>query len=117
MKYTPAPWKMRPNGDMSSAPRGGKAQQVCSISWSGGNNDDRPGNGRLIENAPLLCEALDDIVLLCSQPSIVETIRKNAKLLPKALQIMESAKTVLQQATGRKQLAWPGADPTRPKLE
>ena len=117
MKYTPGPWKMRPNGDMSSAPRGGKATSVCSISWGMSASDDKPGNARLIQTAPQMSEALDELMLLVTTPTVSQAILGNPKLLPKAKQIIENAKIVLEAATGEPQAVWPRVDHAKPKLE
>jgi hypothetical protein len=117
MRYTPGPWKMRPNGDISSAPRAGKATQVCSISWGMSASEEKPGNARLIQAAPQMSEALDELMLLVSQPTVAAAIMGNAKLLPKARQIVENARIVMEAASGEPQPAWPRVDPSRPKLE
>ncbi len=117
MKYTPGPWKMRPNGDISSAPRGGKAVSVCSVSWGMSASEDKPGNARLIQASPQMSEALDELMLLVTTPTVSQAILANAKLLPKAKQIIENAKIVLEAATGEPQAVWPRVDHTKPKLE
>jgi hypothetical protein len=117
MRYTPGPWKLRPNGDMSSAPRGGKATQVCSISWGTGSTEEKPGNARLIQCAPQMSEALDELMLLVSTPTVATAIMSNPKLVAKARQIVDNARLVIEGATGEPQPAWPRVDPVKPKLE
>ena len=117
MKYTPGPWKMRPNGDMSSAPRGGKATSVCSISWGMSASDDKAGNARLIQASPQMSEALDELMLLVASPTVSAAIMGNPKLLPKAKQIIDNARLVLEQAIGEPQAVWPRIDHAKPKLE
>ncbi len=117
MKYTPGPWKLRPNGDMSSAPRGGKATQVCSISWGVSASDDKPGNARLIQCAPQMSEALDELIMLVTTPTVSQAILGNPKVLPKAKQIIDNARLVIEQATAEPQAVWPRVDHAKPKLE
>jgi len=49
-RYTPGPWKIRPNGELWSYSRGGSPQQIGTMFWSG-KSEERDGNGRIIAGA------------------------------------------------------------------
>ncbi|GAB4186924.1 MAG: hypothetical protein OHK0024_27360 [Thalassobaculales bacterium] len=114
MRYTPGPWKIRTNGEITAHGRG-SAGSIGSISWSG-RTEDRAGNLKLVAAAPQMSEALDELYLLVCQRPVAEAIAADAKLLAKARLILENARTILAEATGKPVRPWPQTDPRDTRL-
>jgi len=115
-RYTPGPWKMRGSGELWSYSRGDTPTEIGTISWTG-NIEEREGNSRMIASASDLCESLDEVMLILGQPEVVEVILSNPKIAAKSKMIMETARTTLQEATGKPLPEWPKYDPHDKRLE
>ena len=115
-RYTPGPWKMRPNGELRSYSRGDAPTAIGTMSWTG-TADEREGNARIISTAADLCESLDELMLIVSQPEVIEAIRQARKISTKSQMIIENARVSLEEATGRKLPEWPKRDPNDKRLE
>jgi len=115
-RYTPGPWKIRPNGDLWSYSRGGAPRQIGTMSWSG-KAEDRDGNSRLVAGAVDLCESLDELMLIISQPEVVEAIEGSPRIAAKSRMIIENARTSIEEVTGKRLPEWPKRDPHDRRLE
>lgn len=115
-RYTPGPWKIRPNGELWSYSRGSAPQQVGTMYWSG-RADERDGNARLIAGAVDLCESLDELMLIISQPEVIAAIQSTARISAKSRMIIENARTALEEVTGKRLPEWPAHDPRDRRLE
>ncbi|HEY9567797.1 MAG TPA: hypothetical protein VIR38_06895 [Thalassobaculum sp.] len=115
-RYTPGPWKIRPNGELWSYSRGGAPQQIGTMFWSG-KGEEREGNGRIIAGAVNVCESLDELMLIVSQPEVVAAIAAAPRIAAKARMIIESARESLEEATGKRLPEWPKRDPHDRSLE
>ena len=56
-------------------------------------------------------------MMLVTTPTVSQAILGSPKLLPKAKQIIDNARLVIEQATGEQQAVWPRVDHAKPKLE
>lgn len=115
-RYTPGPWKIRPSGELWSYSRGENPSEIGTMSWTG-KPEERDGNGRIIAGAAGMVESLDEIMLLLSQPEVVEVIQNTPRISAKAKMVMESAREALEEATGKKLPEWPKGDPHDHRLE
>ena len=115
-RYTPGPWKMRPSGEIWSYSRGSSPSQVGTMSWSS-KPEERDGNARIVASAADLCESLDEVMLIISQPEIVEVIENTPRISAKSRMILETARTTLQEATGKRLPEWPKRDKHDRRLE
>ena len=115
-RYTPGPWKMRPNGELWSYSRGGAPQQVGTMSWTG-KPEERDGNSRIIAGAAELCESLDELMLIISQPEVVAAIEESPRIAAKSRMIIENARSSLAEVTGKQLPEWPKRDPHDRRLE
>lgn len=112
MRYTPGPWRMKSNGELWSYPRGGAPSQIGQMYWSG-KNEDRAGNSRLVSFSADLCEGLQELYQLVSQPHVAAAIKSDQRVFGKARLILDNARATLEQATGEKLPDWPHLDPTK----
>lgn len=115
-KYTPGPWRMNQNGELWSYARGAAPAQIGTMSWSG-EATERQGNAQIIAGAADLSESLDEVMLLVSQPEVVEALLASERLQTRARMILDNARTVLKEATGREFPEWPLRDPSDTRLE
>lgn len=115
-RYTPGPWKMRPNGELWSYSRGAAPQEVGTMSWSG-KPEERDGNSRIIAGAVDLCESLDELMLIVAQPEVVAAIASTDRISAKARMIIENARTTLEEVTGKRLPEWPKRDPHDRRLD
>lgn len=115
-KYTPGPWKMRPNGELWSHSRGSGPRLIGTMAWDG-LPADRDGNARILANAVELAENLDEIMLIVSQPEVIQAILGSPRIATRSRMILENARTVLEATTGRQLPQWPRSDPTDKRLE
>jgi hypothetical protein len=115
-RYTPGPWKIRPNGELWSYSRGGAPQQIGTMYWSG-KSEERDGNARIIAGAADLCESLDELRLIVSQPEVVSAIQSSPRIAAKSRMIIENARTSLEEVTGKRLPEWPKRDPHDRRLE
>lgn len=115
-RYTPGPWKIRPNGELWSYSRGGSPQQIGTMSWSG-KADQRDGNSRLIAGAVELCESLDELMLIITQPEVITAIQSSPRIAARSRMIIENARTALAEVTGKHLPEWPKGDPHDRRLE
>lgn len=115
-RYTPGPWKMRPNGELWSYQRGGNPSPIGTMSWSG-KPEERDGNARIIAGAADLSESMDELMLIICQPEVVAAIQNCDRIAAKSRMIIENARTTLEEVTGRKLPEWPKRDPHDTRLE
>lgn len=115
-RYTPGPWKIRPNGELWSYSRGGAPQQIGTMYWSG-KAEERDGNARIIAGAAELCDSLDELMLIISQPEVVEAIQSTPRISAKSRMIIENARASLEEVTGKRLPEWPKRDPHDHSLE
>ena len=115
-KYTPGPWKMRPNGELWSYSRGEAPELIGSMSWTG-RAEDREGNARVLAGAVDLCESMDEVMLILSQPEVVEAIQSTDRISAKSKMILENARVALFEATGKRLPEWPTHDKHDHRLE
>ncbi|WP_420402555.1 hypothetical protein [Nisaea sp.] len=115
-KYTPGPWRMNQSGELWSYARGAAPAQIGTISWSG-EATERQGNAQIIAAAADLSECLDEVMLLVSQPEIAEAILGSERLKTRARMILDNARLVIKEATGRDLPEWPMRDPADTRLE
>ncbi len=115
-RYTPGPWKLRPNGELWSYSRGGAPQQIGTLSWSG-KAEERDGNARLLAGAVELCESLDELMLIIGQPEVVEAIASSPRIAARSSMIIENARASLEAVTGKRLPEWPKRDPHDRRLE
>jgi hypothetical protein len=115
-RYTSGPWKIRPNGELWSYSRGGSPGQVGTMSWAG-KPEERDGNARIIAGSVDLCESLDELMLIVAQPEVVAAIEDNPRISAKSRMIIENARTILQEVTGKSVPEWPKRDPHDRRLE
>lgn len=115
-RYTPGPWKIRPNGELWSYQRGGAPQQIGTMSWSG-KPEERDGNGRILAGAADLCESMDELMLIVAQPEVVQAIENSPRISAKSRMIIENARTTLEEVTGKKLPEWPKRDPHDHRVE
>jgi len=105
MRYTPGPWRMKNNGELWSHARGATPQLVASVSWMG-DQEDRPGNMKVVEASVELTEAMDELYLLAALPQIAQAIQSDPAVEPKARLILDNAREILQKCTGRRVPDW-----------
>lgn len=115
-RYTPGPWKIRPNGELWSYSRGGAPQQIGTMFWSG-KAEERDGNARIIAGASDLCDSLDELMLIISQPEVVAAIQSTPRISSKSRMIIENARAALEEVTGKRLPEWPKRDPHDRSLE
>ncbi len=115
-RYTPGPWRMNTSGELWSYARGNAPAQIGSMSWSC-DALERQGNAQMVAASADLCECLDEVMLLISQPEVADAILDCDRLKTRAQLILETARTVLAEATGRDLPEWPGRDETDTRLE
>ncbi len=115
-RYTPGPWKMRPNGELWSYQRGGNPSQIGTMYWSG-KSEERDGNARIIAGAADLSESMDELMLIICQPEVVAAIQGCDRIAAKSRMIIENARTTLEEVTGKKLPEWPKRDPHDTRLE
>jgi hypothetical protein len=107
---------MRPNGELWSYSRGDAPVQVGTMYW-GGKQEEREGNARIIACASDLCESLDEVMLIVSQPEVAKAITETARISAKSRMILENARIALEEATGKKLPEFPKGDPHDRRLE
>jgi len=115
-RYTPGPWRMNTSGELWSYARGNAPAQIGTMSWTG-DALERQGNAQIVAASADLCECLDEVMLLVSQPEVASTILGTDRLKTRAQLVLENARTVLAEATGRDLPEWPGRDETDTRLE
>lgn len=115
-RYTPGPWKMRPNGELWSYRRGANPSQIGAISWTG-SPEERDGNARIIAGSVDLSESMEELMLIVCQPEVVAAIQGCDRISAKSRMIIENARTTLEEVTGRKLPEWPKRDPHDTRLE
>ncbi len=115
-RYTSGPWKMRPNGELWSYSRGDAPNQIGTMYWTG-NQEERDGNSRIIAGAADVCESLDELMLIVSQPEVVEAIMATPRISAKSRMIIDNARTALEECTGKKVPEWPKGDVHDKRLE
>jgi hypothetical protein len=115
-RYTPGPWKMRPNGELWSYQRGGNPGQIGTMYWTG-KSEERDGNARIIAGAADLCESMDELMLIVCQPEVVAAIQGSDRIAAKSRMIIENARAALEEVTGKKLPEWPKRDPHDTRLE
>lgn len=115
-KYTPGPWRMNTSGELWSYARGNAPAQIGVMSWSG-DAMERQGNAQMIAASAELCECLDEVMLLVSQPEVVEAILGTERLKTRAQMILENARSALSEVTGRDLPEWPRRDESDTRLE
>ncbi|WP_226886617.1 hypothetical protein [Nisaea nitritireducens] len=107
---------MNTSGELWSYARGNAPAQIGSMSWSC-DALERQGNAQMVAASADLCECLDEVMLLISQPEVADAILDCDRLKTRAQLILETARTVLAEATGRDLPEWPGRDETDTRLE
>ncbi|UUX48338.1 hypothetical protein NUH88_13035 [Nisaea acidiphila] len=115
-KYTPGPWRMNQSGEIWSYARGAAPSQIGTVSWTG-EATERQGNAQIIAASADLSECLDEVLLLVSQPEIADAILGSERLVTRARMILDNARTVLKEATGREIPEWPLRDPSDARLD
>lgn len=105
MRYTPGPWRMKNNGELWSHARGATPKLVASISWLG-DQEDRPGNMRVVEGSVEITEAIDELYLLVALPQVAKIIQTDPVMEAKARLILDNARDILRKATGRQVPDW-----------
>ena len=115
-RYTPGPWKMRPNGELWSYSRGGAPNQVGTMYWTGAQ-EERDGNARIIAASADLAESMDELMLILAQPEVTKAINSSERIAAKSKMIIENARTCLQEVTGKQIPEWPKRDPHDRRLE
>lgn len=107
---------MNTSGELWSYARGNAPAQIGSMSWSCAPLE-RQGNAQMVASAADICESLDEVMLLISQPEIANAILECERLNTRAQLILDAARAVLSEATGRELPEWPGRDKTDTRLE
>jgi hypothetical protein len=84
--------------------------------WSG-KAEERDGNARIIAGAADLCDSLDELMLIISQPEVVAAIQSTPRISAKSRMIIENARASLEEVTGKRLPEWPKRDPHDRSLE